>query len=238
MKKYIIDTHVHTVSSGHAYSTVSDYVEQAKNIGLEMFALTDHGHEMPGASHWYHIANQRVLPEYIDGIRVLKGVEANIMDYSGKLDIHDDLLEQLDLVIASLHPPCIKPGTIEENTKALINTMKNQNVDIIGHSGNPQYEIDIEAFVKAAKKYNCAIEINNSSDNTSRIGSNENCIKIAEKAKEYGVYIATGSDAHYKSYLGDFGAVEKIIDVVGINEEQILNTSTDRLLKFLKSKGK
>lgn len=238
MKKYIIDTHVHTVSSGHAYSTLSDYVEQAKTIGLEMFAITDHGPEMPGASHWYQIANQRVIPDFIDGIRVLKGVEVNIMDYNGTLDIHDDLLEKLDLVIASLHPPCIKPGSKEENTNALINTMKNPNVDIIGHSGNPEYTIDIDAFVKAAKKYNCAIEINNSSDNTSRIGSNENCVAIAKKAKEYGVYIVTGSDAHYKSYLGDFSEVEKIIDVVGIDDDQILNTSIEKLLSFLKSKGK
>jgi len=236
MKKYIVDTHVHTVSSGHAYSTLSDYVEQAKKIGLEMFAITDHGPEMPGASHWYQIANQRVIPEFIDGIRVLKGVEVNIMDYNGTLDIHDDLLEKLDLVIASLHPPCIKPGSREENTQALLNTMKNPNVDIIGHSGNPQYEIDIDAFVKGAKKYNCAIEINNSSDNTSRIGSNENCVDIAKKAKEYGVYIATGSDAHYKSYLGDFSEVDKIIESVGISEEQILNTSPEKLLKFLKVK--
>ncbi len=238
MKKYIVDTHVHTVSSGHAYSTLSDYVEQAKKIGLEMFAITDHGPEMPGASHWYQIANQRVIPEYIDGIRVLKGVEVNIMDYKGQLDIHDDLLEKLDLVIASLHPPCIKPGSKEENTQALLNAMKNPHVDIIGHSGNPEYAIDIEAFVKGAKKYNCAIEINNSSDNTSRIGSHENCLAIAKKAKAYGVYIATGSDAHYKSYLGDFTEVDKIIQAVGIQEEQILNTSTEKLLNFLKSKGK
>lgn len=238
MKKYIIDTHVHTISSGHAYSTLSDYVEQAKSIGLEMFAITDHGPEMPGASHWYQIANQRVIPDYIEGIRVLKGAEVNIMDFNGKLDIHDSLLEKLDLVIASLHPPCIKPGTIEENTNALIGAMKNPNVDIIGHSGNPEFEIDIEAFVKAAKEYNCAIEINNSSDNTSRIGSNDNCMAIAEAAKTYGVYIATGSDAHYKSYLGDFSEVDKIIQEIGIKKEQILNTSTDRLLNYLESKGK
>ncbi|MEA1974603.1 MAG: phosphatase [Bacillota bacterium] len=237
MRKYVIDTHVHTVSSGHAYSTLSDYVAEAKIKGLEMFVLTDHGPEMPGATHWYHIANQRVIPDVIDGIQVLKGVEVNIMDYNGRLDIQDELLSKLDLVIASLHLPCINPGTKEENTSALINTMKNQNVDIIGHSGNPDYEINIEEFVKAAKKYNCAIELNNSSDKLTRFGSNKNCVEIAKLAKKYGVYITTGSDAHYKSYLGDFEEVEKILDKVGISEELILTTSTEKLKKYLKSKG-
>lgn len=237
MRKYTVDTHVHTVSSGHAYSTLSDYVDQAKKIGLEMFAITDHGPEMPGSSHWYQIANQRVIPEKVDGIRILKGVEANILDTKGTLDLEDALLERLDLVIASLHPPCIKPGSKKENTEALINTMKNQNVDIIGHSGNPDYEIDIEAFVKAAKKYNCAIEVNNSSDTTSRFGSNENCLAIAKAAKKYGVYIVTGSDAHYKSYLGRFLEVDQILESVGITSEQVLTTSVDQLMKYLKSKG-
>jgi len=237
VRKILIDTHVHTVSSGHAYSTLSDYVEEAKLKGLKMFALTDHGPEMPGATHWYHIANQRVIPKVIDGIEILKGVEVNIMDYDGKVDLPDALLEKLDLVIASLHIPCIDPGTKEENTNALINTMKNQNVDIIGHSGNPEYEIDIEEFVKAAKKYNCAIEINNSSDKLTRFGSNKNCIEIARQAKKYGVYLTTGSDAHYKSYLGDFEEVEKVFEKAGIDKELILTSSTEKLKNYLKNKG-
>ena len=115
--------------------------------------------------------------------------------------------------------------------------MKNQNVDIIGHSGNPDYEIDIEEFVKAAKKYNCAIEINNSSDNLTRFGSNKNCIEIAKQAKKYGVYLTTGSDAHYKSYLGNFEEVEKVFEKAEIDEELILTSSTEKLKKYLKSKG-
>ncbi len=237
MRKYVIDTHVHTVSSGHAYSTLSDYVEEAKLKKLKMFAITDHGPEMPGASHIYQIANQGIIPSIIDGIEILKGVEVNIMDYDGTLDVPDKLLARLDLVIASLHLPCINPGTKEENTNALINTMKNQNVDIIGHSGNPDYEIDIEEFVKAAKKYNCAIEINNSSDKLTRFGSNKNCIQIAKYTKKYGVYITTGSDAHYKTYLGDFEEIEKIFKEVEIQDEMVLTTSVDKLKKYLESKG-
>ncbi|MGM0378662.1 MAG: phosphatase [Bacillota bacterium] len=234
MSNYLIDTHVHTVSSGHAYSVLSDYISAAKKKGIEMFAITDHGPKMPGASHWFHIANQKVIPEKIDGVEILKGVEANIMDINGRLDLDDKLLSKLDLVIASLHPPCIEPMSKSENTKALINTMKNPNVDIIGHSGNPEFKINIDKFVKAAKKYNCAIEINNSSGHLSRKGSRKNCIKIAKKAKKYGVYLTTGSDAHYKTYLGDFEKIEEIFDQVGINSSLVLTENKEKLKKFLK----
>ena len=65
----------------------------------------------------------RVIPEYIKGVRVLKGVEANIMDFDGGLDIPEKYLK-LDIVIA-FHEVCIDPGTVEENTRALIGAMSN-----------------------------------------------------------------------------------------------------------------
>src|SRR5665648_111611 len=110
--KINIDTHVHTISSGHAYSTFSDYLLHAKQNGIEMFALTDHGPKMPGASHIYHIANLKQIPSIIDGIEILRGVEANIISNDGNIDIPDRILNKLDLVIGSLHTPCIKPSTI------------------------------------------------------------------------------------------------------------------------------
>lgn len=239
MRNYFVDTHVHTISSGHAYSTLSDYVDEAKNKGLKMFALTDHGPEMPGASHIYHILNQRVIPRQIDGIEILRGVEANIMDFDGTIDIPEKYMFRLDLVIASLHPPCIESGSKDENTRALINAMKNPGVDIIGHSGNPDFPIHIEAFVKAAKEYNCIIEINNSSDNgSSRKGSLENCIAIARMAARYDVLLTTGSDAHFKSYLGDFEHIKKIFQEAGVKEEQVITRSPALLKKYLKDKGK
>lgn len=75
------------------------------------------------------------------------------MDYDGNVDLDEDTLQRLDIVIASFHPPCIKPGNIEENTQAIINAIKNPNIDIIGHPGDPRYPIDIKAVVEAAKEY-------------------------------------------------------------------------------------
>lgn len=237
MRKYVVDTHVHTIASGHAYSTLQEYVDHAKDIGLEMFALTDHGPEMPGGPHAYHIANQNVIPREIEGIKILRGVEVNIMDFEGTLDINDNLLSKLDIVIASLHPPCIKPGTKDENTKALINTMKTGLVDIIGHSGNPDYPINIEEFIKAAKEYNVAVEINNSSHlGGTRAGSWDNCVEIAKIANKHKVHLLTSSDAHYKTLLGNFEKSIEIFEAAGVDEELILTTSVKKVQDFLNNR--
>ena len=143
MLKLLLDTHCHTISSGHAYSTIKEIAEEAADMGLKLIAMTDHGPDMQGGPDLFHFGNMRVIPEYIKGVRVLKGVEANIMDFEGRLDVPEKYLKKLDIVIASLHEACIDSGTVEENTRALIGAMSNPFVDIIAHPGNPYYPVDI-----------------------------------------------------------------------------------------------
>lgn len=235
----ILDMHVHTLASGHAYSTLHEYIMYAKKNGIKLFAQTDHGPAMPGASHEYHIGNQVVLPRIMEGIEVLRGVEANILDTTGKIDVGKGYLKRLDFVIASLHAPCIKPGTIEENTKAIINAMKNPFVDAIAHSGNPKFPIDIEKFVKAAKEEHVLIEINNSSfTSISRRGSDDNCTKIASLAMDIGASIMAGSDAHVCYDLGNFDKVKEVFEKVNMKEELVMNTSVEKLKDYLRKNGK
>jgi putative hydrolase len=236
--KYLIDTHTHTIVSGHAYTTLLENVKCAADKGLKMMADTEHGPAMPGGPSIIYFGNLKVIPRIICGVYVLRGVEANIMDYDGKLDMPAERLKKLDLVIASLHDICLKPGSRDENTRALINAMDNKYVDIIGHPGNPAFKIDIDAVVKAAKQKNVLIEINNSSFVTSRIGSYDNCLKIAQKAKEFGAQIVIGSDAHICFSIGEFEKADHIIKEAGIEDDMIMNTSPERFKKYLHDKGK
>ena len=73
---------------------------------------------------------------------MLYGAEANIINRKGNLDLNDDILKGLDYVIASMHYPTIKPGTVEENTEAYINAMKNPYVTVIGHCDDTKFPID------------------------------------------------------------------------------------------------
>jgi len=131
--EYQLDIHCHTVSSGHAYSTMEENIRVAALKKLKMLAITDHAPSLPGGAHLYHFYNIRVLPDTISGVRILKGAEANILDYRGTIDLNDDVMSNLDLVIASLHPPCLEFGTEIEHTRTLVEAMKNPKVNIIGH---------------------------------------------------------------------------------------------------------
>jgi len=231
--RLVADLHCHSIASGHAYSTIQELVASAKNIRLGMIALTDHGISLEGSPGIYYFWNMSSFPEVIDGVRVLKGVEANIIDYEGNLDMPENVLEKLDIVIASLHDICLEPGTKSQNTAALLNVLKNPNVDIIGHPDNPMYQIDIDEVVSAAKEYGKLIEMNNKSFFVRR-GAEEFTEKIALAAKKYGTKLSCGSDAHSSFEVGSFDIITKIIKDCDIPEELIINTSKEKVCKHLK----
>ncbi|MCL2388734.1 MAG: PHP domain-containing protein, partial [Defluviitaleaceae bacterium] len=122
---YTLDIHCHTVNSGHAYSTIAENAAHAAKVGLTHIGIADHGPDMPGGAHRYHFYNLGALPDYIHGVRILKGIEANILDAKGTLDFPDQYLAMMDFVIASMHREVIVPSTREENTAALVNAMEN-----------------------------------------------------------------------------------------------------------------
>lgn len=234
---YLVDIHAHTIASTHAYSTVHDYFSVAKSKGIKLFAITDHGPDMADAPHFWHFVNMRVLPRVVDGIGMLRGIEANIKNISGEIDFYGDYLQQLDIVLAGFHEPVFAPATREAHTQALINCIESGNVDIISHPGNPAYPIDIERVAQAAAKHNVALEINNSSFLNSRKGSLINCTAIAEAVKHAGGLLVMGSDSHVAFSLGDFDKSLEVISAVDFPIERLLNRSPVALLSFLASRG-
>ncbi|CAG9297527.1 phosphatase [Celerinatantimonas diazotrophica] len=232
------DTHTHTISSGHAYSSLAENVAAAKAAGIKLMAMTDHAPSMPGAPHLWHFGNLKVVPRIIDGVGVLRGVEANICHIDGEIDVPEKLVKQLDLVIGSLHEPIFAPNDEKTNTQALINAMKNGLVDVIGHPGNPNYPIDINAVVEAAAHYRVLIELNNSSFLGSRRGSHKNCLAIAEAARDSGTWITLGSDSHIAYTVGQFAECIDIIEQVQFPLERLVSTHAGKLLDFLAERGK
>lgn len=233
-----IDTHTHTLSSGHAYSTIIENAQAAAAKGLKMFCNTDHASLMPGAPHFWYFSNQRVLPRFLHGVAVLRGVEANIVNIAGDVDLDNKVLAKLDWVIASLHEPVFKPMTRIDHTEALINTIKSGVVDAIGHPGNPNYDFDFEKVIRAAAKHNVLVEINNSSLGRSRVGSAPRCADIAAIAKEVGARITTGSDAHFAADVGNFSDIQTLLAHVDFPQELIATQHPQMFLEFLTERGK
>lgn len=227
----LLDLHVHTISSGHAYSTIKENIEEAKRKGLKYLGISDHSDAMPGGASKLHFLNLRVLKDYIEGIRILKGAEVNILDYNGKIDLSDRVLEGLDYVIASVHLPCIKVGTKEENTNALVKAMENPYIKIIGHPDDSRIPIDIEKVVLDAKRTNTLLEVNNSSlkANGHRKGARENLHIMLNLCKKHNVMVVLGTDSHIYYEVGDFANCKSVLEEVNFPSELVLNYSENPL---------
>jgi putative hydrolase len=230
--KIAIDTHTHTVASGHAYSTVYELAMGARKRRLDGFVLTDHGPALSGGTHPYHFGNLRILPERIRGVRFYRGVEANILDLEGSLDLDEEDLARLHFVYAGLHEICFPPGSESENTRALVAALRNPLVDAVSHPGNPVYSVDIEAVVSAAKENGKAIEINNGSFRV-RQDSVERCARFARLCAETGALVVCGSDAHYWSDVGRVDLALALLKETGVKREQLINATTASFEAFL-----
>lgn len=145
---YPVDLHMHTVASTHAYSTLHDYIAEAKSKGIKLFAITDHGPDMADAPHYWHFVNMRIWPRLVDGVGILRGIEANIKNTDGEIDCTGPMLSSLDLIIAGFHEPVFPPQDKAAHTQAMIATMASGNVHIISHPGNPKFEVDIPAIAE------------------------------------------------------------------------------------------
>lgn len=239
MQNLKADLHVHTVSSGHGYSTVREICEVASRKGMEMVAITDHGPAMPGAPHLYHFSNLISLPRVLYGVKILRSVECNIIDTGGNLDVSDKVLERLDIVHAGLHPFCGYEGDgPADNTSAAIKAIESGRIDVLVHPGNPLFPLDYPSVVETSHRRGVLIEVNNSSFTLVRRGSEENCTAILGEVRRVGSSICVGSDAHEAELVGSFDEALRLIDEAGIPGERIVNRDADSVLAFLRSAGK
>lgn len=237
--KIVADLHTHTFICGHAYSTLREMAAGAQRNGIKIMATTDHGPNMPGASTLEYVRQLWRLPEVIEGTRVLKGIETNIAGFNGELDVPDEILATLDIVLVGFHPHCGYTGeSVEENTGAMIGAIRNPLVDLVVHPGNPNFAIDIERVVAAAREHDVILEVNNSSfRGGSRLGSNENCQKIASTCRKMGVPVSVDSDAHISFDVGRLDHALQLLADLGFAPEDVLNTSEERVMEFVRRKS-
>ena len=215
--KDLLDVHVHTIASIHAYSTIRESIAAAKERGLALVGISDHGPALPGGTHEMYFRNFKVIRNKDFGIGVLMGAELNITDFGGSTDLREDTMRRLDYAIASLHDLCIHPGTAEEN---------------------PQYPVDFDALAKAAKEHHVLLEVNNSSylSEGTRKGSDKKAAELLRACREQGTAVIMGSDAHIDLDVGNHAASRNILEQAGFPEELIINRDVNAFLAFLKER--
>ncbi len=234
-----MDLHTHTIASGHAYNTRNEMVAAAYQKGLEIFAITEHAPAMPGSCHNMYFMNYRVLPRNYKTMTVLYGAELNILDFHGHVDLPDSILKEMDLTLASIHPPCYVSGTIEENTSAYIGAMKNPYINIIAHPDDSRFPVDYESLVKAAKEHHVILEVNNTSLTPGSFRGNcrENYRVMLNLCKNYHVPIVMDSDAHVDVTVANHGYAQELLEEMDFPEGLVLNSHSERLYDYINKKG-
>jgi DNA polymerase (family X) len=193
------DLHSHsTYTDGRA--TIEQMALRARAAGLDYLAVTDHSKRI-AMSHgldsvrlreqWHEI---EAVSKRVDGIKLLRGIEVDIMD-DGSLDLPDDVLSELDWVVASVHYK-LNQSSIEM-TQRIIAAIRNPHVDVIGHpsgrllTGREPSPFDLDEVLRVAREEGCALEVNSQAERLDL--SDSACLK----AKHAGVKLVVSSDAHH-----------------------------------------
>ncbi len=190
------DLHCHT-SASDGTASIEQMALAARDAGYQYLAITDHSASMGFGSD---VSPERLRGQIeriraceVDGIELLAGSEVNVFP-DGSLDYEDELLAELDWVIASVHSSFRMPA--EQMTERIVRAIEHPLVDAIGHpSGRkierrPPYEFDLERVIEAAARTGTMLEINASPD---RRDLNETAARAAAAA---GVPIVINCDAH------------------------------------------
>lgn len=233
--KDILDLHTHTIMSGHAYNTLYEMLRSASEKGVQLLGSTEHAPNMPGTCHEYYFLNLRVIPREVYGVKLMMGCELNIIDYDGTVDLKERFLKKLDFAIASLHDPCYKSGTIEQNTAAYLGAMKNPFIHIIGHPDDGRFPVDYEKLVLGAKEHHVLLEMNSSSlhPSSSRVNARENYQSMLTYCRQYQVPIILNSDAHSEADVGNHARAITLLEEINFPEELVVNSSIEKAAEFI-----
>lgn len=238
--RILVDTHTHTLASGHATTdTITDLARTAKSIGLTTLGITEHCPAVLGATKDSYFLSYAHMPRQKFGVDLLLGIEADVLDESGKLGVKDSLLKNIDIVIASLHSPIFRPSNIERNTTAMVNAIESGKVDVVGHPDDIKYPYDYERLVKACAKNNVIIELNNSSlapDGYRGKGAPERDAELLRLCRQKGVYVAMGSDSHGAKDVGNLKYATALLAATDFPRDLVLNDKPDLLKALLRAR--
>lgn len=220
------DVHMHTVETD-GRCTIEEMALAARDRGYEYMAITEHSKNLAFANGLddnraiEHMRRIREADRQLEGIKIFAGIEVDILG-DGSLDLSDSVLEQMDLVIASVHSHFNQEPA--QMTERLLKTIENRNVSAIGHPTGrillrrDGYTYDLDAVLTAAAKYKCAMELNAYPDRL------DLCDLNLRRARERGVKIVINTDSHHTSHMEKikYGLLQA--RRAWLSKEDILNT--------------
>jgi DNA polymerase (family X) len=220
------DVHMHTVETD-GRNTIEEMAEAARQRGYEYMAITDHSKNLAFANGLTderalaHIERIRAAEKQITGIRIFAGIEVDILG-DGSLDLSDPVLEQMDIVIASVHSQFNQDRAAM--TERLLKAIANPNTSLIGHPTGrlllrrDAYQFDLDAVLKAAAKHKVAMELNSYPD---RLDLSDVHLRMA---KQHGVKIVINTDSHHTSHMEKLRYGVTQARRAWLTKEDVLNT--------------
>jgi DNA polymerase (family 10) len=220
------DVHMHTVETD-GRNSIEEMAEAVNQHGYKYMAITDHSKNLAFANGLddrravEHIKKIRAVSDRMDGIKILAGVEVDILE-DGSLDLSDSVLEQMDLVIASVHSHFNQSST--EMTDRLLKAVSNPNTSLLGHPTGRMllrrdaYPFDLDAVLRTAAQKKVAMELNAYPDRL------DLCDRHLRLAKQHGVKIVINTDSHHTSHLDKirFGILQA--RRAWLTKDDVLNT--------------
>jgi len=220
------DVHMHTVETD-GKNTIAEMAEAAKARGYKYIAITDHSKNLAFANGLddkravEHIGRIRDAGKQIEGITIFAGIEVDILA-DGELDLSDDVLAQMDIVIASVHSVFNQEPA--KMTDRLLKAANNPNTSVLGHPTGrlllrrDAYHFDMAVLLAAAAKNKVAMELNSYPD---RLDLNDVHLR---QAKQQGVKIVISTDSHHTSHMEKirYGILQA--RRAGLTKDDVLNT--------------
>ena len=225
-----VDLHSHTLFSQCGIHTHLEMLNAARAKGLAGLAITDHGPALKGR-HPSPVYERMGQP--VEGIHYIRGIEANVTDEDGTIDVPEWLLPLLDIVLLGLHLRFGRNPHATDWTASLINAIqRNPWVDIITHPVDVNFPVDLEALAVVAKEHGVALELNNSKVLYRRTTEVE-IRRFLDICKATGCRIAVCSDSHAVHEIGDDESVRPLLEESGIPESQIVNATPEMAFEFV-----
>lgn len=254
----LCDTHTHTLYSRHSYSTIRENVLEAASVGLELLASTDHYSCMlypeQRPRNFQFFFNYGAWPDEWEGVRLLHGCEADIVDLDGNLfgydivvdeeingaplakptTLKENVFKNCDFVIASVHDRSFsRDASLAQTTQMYLNALHDPKVLGLCHTGRSAVPFDVPEIVGEAARLNKLIEINVHSLEFGRENVDSACQKIAETCAELGCKISVNTDAHICTAIGKFGPAMEMLEKIHFPQELIATTNKQTFLSAL-----
>jgi len=230
-----IDLHSHSLFSSCGLHTCIEMLNHAKKQGMAALAITDHGLSLGGRlnSNFYER-----LKDPVTGIRLLKGVECNLLEEQGAIDCPKQFLPYMDIVLLGIHHNIQKGLGKAVYTEMLLRAIQeNSFLDVLAHLNVAHYDVDFESVVRAAMDRGILIELNNSKC-LPRRSSPEVIQQLILTCKKLMCQVIVSSDAHAINEIGQDGMIRPILNDLDFPQELILNRDPESVYAFIESRRK